>query len=59
MKQVKYKDTYIYIDDSEVKVEETGIMPENREDLEKTHEIEIKDSLEDTLTDIWSDKNGQ
>lgn len=59
MKQVKYKDTYIYIDDSEVKVEETGIMPENREDLEKTQEIEIKDSLEDTLTDIWSDKNGQ
>ena len=59
MKQVKYKDTYIYIDDSEVKVEETGIMPENREDLEKTQEIEIKDSLEDTLTDIWSDRNGQ
>ncbi|MBR1386634.1 MAG: hypothetical protein IJ568_07365 [Bacilli bacterium] len=59
MKKVKYKDTYIYIDDSDVPKEETGVVIKEEDDLSKTQEIEISrdDYLSNTLTDIWSDDN--
>ncbi len=59
MKQVKYKDTYIYVDDSEVPKEETGVLIKKEDELSKTQEIEIskEDYLSNTLTDIWSDNN--
>ena len=62
MKKVKYNDTYIYIDDTEVDEKETGVMILNKkeEDLEKTQEIkkiDKEDLLENTLTDLWGDKN--
>lgn len=60
MKKVKFNDTYIYVDDDEVDVKETGVFITDEEELEKTKEIIIdKSDLEDTLTDIWSEKNEQ
>ena len=58
MKKVKYNDTYIYIDDNEVDIKETGVVIRDDEDLDKTQEFIVKkDNLEDTLTDILSEND--
>lgn len=57
MRQVKYKDSYIYIDDSKVDDEKTGIVIKN-EELDKTKEIRKIDSqelLQNTSLDILGD----
>ncbi len=56
MQKVKYGDSYIFIDDSEIDEKETGIIIKNDNDLEKTQEIKLefdKASLDDTITDLW------
>lgn len=60
MKKIKYNDTYIYIDDEEVDEKKTGVVIQDEEELDKTQEVVIKeDVLSNTLTDIWSDKDGK
>ena len=56
----------LYIDDSEVPVEETGVfsldMEDHEEELEKTREINLnineEDLLLDTVVDLWDDTDG-
>ena len=57
MQKVKYKDTYIYIDDSPLAEEKTGVVIKDSE-LEKTQEIKPIDEealLQDTNIDIFGD----
>ncbi len=60
MQKVKCGDSYIFIDDSEVDEKETGVVIKDNSDLEKTKEIKLdykKDSLEDTVTDLWGNQD--
>lgn len=62
MQKVKYGDSYIIIDDSEVDEKETGVVIKDSNDLEKTQEINLdlkKSSLDDTITDLWGNQDGQ
>lgn len=59
VKQVKYNDTYIYIND-EVDSKETGIKLDIIEDNENTKVIEpinVEESLEKTTIDLLGDNN--
>ncbi len=60
MKKVRYKDSFIYIDDTPVDESETGIpyRGNKQDNLEKTQEVKPiskDDLLSDTLTDLWGD----
>lgn len=58
MKKVKFNDTYIYIDDSEVDDSKTGVVIKQNEDLEKTKELFVKNTdLEDTMIDVFGDND--
>lgn len=62
MQKVKYGDSYIIIDDSEVDEKETGVVIKESNDLEKTQELNLdlkKTSLDDTITDLWGNKDEQ
>lgn len=62
MRKVKYGDSYIIIDDSEVDEKETGVVIKESNDLEKTQELNLdlkKTSLDDTITDLWGNQNEQ
>ncbi len=62
MQKVKYGDSYIIIDDSEVDEKETGVVIKESNDLEKTQEINLdlkKSSLDDTITDLWGNQDEQ
>lgn len=62
MQKVKYGDSYIIIDDSEVDEKETGVVIKDSNDLEKTQEINLdlkKSSLDDTITDLWGNQDEQ
>lgn len=62
MQKVKYGDSYIIIDDSEVDEKETGVVIKESKDLEKTQELNLdlkKTSLDDTITDLWGNQNEQ
>jgi len=56
MKKVIVNNEEIYIDDSKLEVSETGVLDEENDELEKTQEVDYIDDLNDTLTDLWSDK---
>lgn len=66
MKEVNYNGGKLYIDDSEVPVEETGVfsldMEDHEEELEKTRKINLnineEDLLLDTVVDLWDDTDG-
>ena len=56
MKKVKYNDTYIYIDDSELDESMTGISLERYEELKKEKENKAK---ENTLNNKLVHLNGE
>ena len=61
MRQVKYKDSYIYIDDSPVADEKTDIVIKD-EDLDKTKElrkIDPQELLQNTSLDILGDDQNE
>ncbi len=61
MREAKYKGKIIYVDDSKITLNDTGVIsPElTEEDLDKTREIDLKldekDLELDTITDLWDD----
>lgn len=61
MREAKYKGKIIYVDDSKITLNDTGVMsPElTEEELDKTREIDLKldekDLELDTITDLWDD----
>ena len=63
MKKVKYNDSFIYIDDTPVDKNDTGIIfrdYKKEDDLDKTLEvnpISKEDLLSDTITDLWGDSH--
>lgn len=58
MRKVIVNNEEIYIDDTKLEKDETGALEDfDNEELEKTKELNIKDDLEDTITDLWSDEN--
>ncbi len=62
MKKVKYNDSYIYIDDTPLDENETGIKfnkKDNDEYLDKTMKIEAVDNslLNDTVTNLWGEEH--
>ena len=61
MEKVKYKDTYIYIDNSEFDINKTGIViKEDDHELEQTKELILENNnLDNTSTDIWSKNDEQ
>lgn len=63
MQKLKYKDTFIYVDDSPLDEQETGVMIDNTkdylEDTIKIKPIDQNDLLEDTNTDIFKENNNE
>ena len=57
MKKIRYKDKYIYVDDSPLDESETGRIYINTEEDSSKKNISDEDLLADTLTDLWSDDN--
>lgn len=59
MKKIKYNDTYIYVDDTPVDINETGIAFNQYYELENTMKIpknNLPEELQDTLIDLWKEK---
>ena len=61
MQKLKYKGTYIYVDDSNLDDKETGIVIKQAEthDSQQIRIINDKDLLEDTNVDIFGDNDNE
>ncbi len=59
MKKIKYNDTFIYVDDSELDDSETGKLNNIKANDESENEDSIsnEDLLENTITDLWGNNN--
>lgn len=58
MKKIRYNDTFIYVDDSELDDSETGKLNNKENDeSENDDSISNEDLLENTITDLWSNNN--
>ena len=59
MKKIKYNDTFIYVDDSELDDSETGKLNNIKVNDESENEDSIsnEDLLENTITDLWGNNN--
>ena len=58
MKKIRYNDTFIYVDDSELDDSETGKLNNKENDeCENDDSISNEDLLENTITDLWGNSN--
>ncbi len=59
MKKIRYNDTFIYVDDSELDDSETGKLNNTKEndEYENDDSISNEDLLENTITDLWGNSN--